>query len=136
VRGDRFGSRFDRGKPPEPPPEPPDPDASARYYAAQARAEQEAREQEEHRAWEREYYAGRTNFRPGGSRPTADSPELRALGLTTDATPLQIRARYLELMKQHHPDKNPGDAEAERRCKEITAAYQVLTGKGGRRRYE
>jgi hypothetical protein len=43
---------------------------------------------------------------------------------------LEIRAIFLDLSKSLHPDKNPGDAAAEARYKEITAAYTLLKGEG------
>jgi len=38
-----------------------------------------------------------------------------------------LKVRYKKLVKQHHPDKNGGSAEAETRMKIINGAYQLLS---------
>lgn len=48
------------------------------------------------------------------------------LGLTRSATSADIKKAYLQMAKQYHPDKNQGDKEAEKKFKEISAAYDVL----------
>lgn len=50
-----------------------------------------------------------------------------ALGVPADATPAEIKAAYRRLARASHPDRNPGDAAAERRFKRIARAYEVLT---------
>ncbi len=47
------------------------------------------------------------------------------LGVATDASPEDIKKTYRKLARKHHPDVNPGDAEAEERFKEIAEAYHV-----------
>ena len=48
-----------------------------------------------------------------------------------DATPDEIKARYLQLAKQHHPDKNPNNKkEAGEKFKELGAAYAELKRQG------
>lgn len=49
----------------------------------------------------------------------------KILGVRPDASEEKIRERWLELVKHHHPDLEPGDIEDER-IKEINEAYQVL----------
>jgi hypothetical protein len=46
------------------------------------------------------------------------------------ATASEIRAAYRRLARKLHPDRNPGDRDAERRFKEISAAYSALTDDG------
>ena len=48
------------------------------------------------------------------------------LGVNADASAKEITKAYRKLARQHHPDQNPGDAAAEERFKEISAAYDVL----------
>jgi molecular chaperone DnaJ len=49
------------------------------------------------------------------------------LGVAKDATPEEIKRAYRKLAMQHHPDRNPGDAGAADKFKEIGAAYEVLS---------
>jgi hypothetical protein len=49
------------------------------------------------------------------------------LGLSEESTPLEIRETYKELSKKFHPDKYPGDPEAQERFEKITKACQMLT---------
>jgi len=58
-----------------------------------------------------------------------DTPEaaaLRLFGLTPPVDYAAIRARYIELVKQNHPDANGGDKAAEERLKTINQALQIL----------
>ncbi len=72
-------------------------------------------------AWFRLYTAA------GGTEPA--TPEHRALGILELGHPVtltELKARYKELVKIHHPDKNGGDRLAEERLKEINHAYATL----------
>ena len=65
----------------------------------------------------------------GARRPPYDSPEdkaLRVLGLDPSVTLTELKARYKELVKTHHPDRNGGDKLAEERLKDINDAYATL----------
>ncbi len=63
-----------------------------------------------------------------GERPVP--PELReplaALGLSWPTTLDEVKARYKELAKRHHPDANGGDRDAEERLKAINLAYAAV----------
>lgn len=59
-----------------------------------------------------------------------------ALGVAEDATPEQIRAAYRKLAIRYHPDKNPGNAQAEERFKELSQAYEVLSDEKKRSEYD
>src|SRR5262245_10663894 len=48
------------------------------------------------------------------------------LGLSRRATSDEIKAAYRALAKRHHPDANAGDADGERRTKEVNRAYEIL----------
>jgi molecular chaperone DnaJ len=58
------------------------------------------------------------------------------LGVAKGATEKEIKAAYRKLARQHHPDVNPGDKAAETRFKEINNAYEVLSDKTKRQKYD
>ncbi len=55
---------------------------------------------------------------------------LEALGLTAAAVREDIKARFKELVKRHHPDSNGGDRAAEEKLREIIQAYNYLKQAG------
>jgi curved DNA-binding protein len=60
----------------------------------------------------------------------------KILGVERNASQEDIRRTYRKLAMKYHPDRNPGDAKAEERFKEINEAYQVLSDKDKRARYD
>ena len=58
------------------------------------------------------------------------------LGVSESATQKEITKAYRKLARDHHPDKNPGDAAAEERFKDISAAYDVLGHEDKRAEYD
>ena len=58
------------------------------------------------------------------------------MGVPKNATEAEIKQAYRKLAKQYHPDLNPGDKEAEARFKEVNEAYEVLSDKDKRARYD
>lgn len=60
----------------------------------------------------------------------------KVLGVAKSASADEIKAAYRKLAKQLHPDLNPGDAEVERRFKEVTQAQDILGDAAKRRRFD
>jgi molecular chaperone DnaJ len=58
------------------------------------------------------------------------------LGVARDASLEDVKKAYRRLAKQHHPDKNPGDKEAEDKFKEACEAYEVLSDSDKRANYD
>ncbi|MDE7067388.1 MAG: DnaJ domain-containing protein, partial [Schaedlerella arabinosiphila] len=58
------------------------------------------------------------------------------LGVGKDADDGAIKKAYRVLAKKYHPDMNPGDAEAEKKFKEASEAYAVLSDPEKRRQYD
>jgi len=86
-------------------------------------------------------YNGKINFRIVGPLPPYSFTTLEMkkvefgelnqaremLGLGEESTSLEIREAYREMSKKFHPDKYPGDQEAQKRFEKITGAYNMLT---------
>ena len=58
------------------------------------------------------------------------------LGVAKTAEEAEIKKAYRVLAKKYHPDMNPGDAEAEKKFKEASEAYAVLSDPEKRRQYD
>lgn len=58
------------------------------------------------------------------------------LGVSRSASDAEIKKAYRALAKKYHPDMNPGDKEAEKKFKEASEAYAVLSDSEKRRQYD
>ena len=65
-----------------------------------------------------------------------DKDYYAVLGVPQSASGKEIKAAYRKLSRQLHPDANPGDAGAEERFKEVSAAYDVLGDEAKRKEYD
>jgi DnaJ-class molecular chaperone len=58
------------------------------------------------------------------------------LGVKRDASEDEIKKAYRKLARQYHPDRNPGDKQAETHFKEVQEAYDILSDKAKRTQYD
>ncbi len=58
------------------------------------------------------------------------------LGVGRNATEAEIKKAYRQMALKYHPDKNPGNKEAEEKFKEAASAYEVLSDKEKRQKYD
>ncbi|WP_343565403.1 DnaJ domain-containing protein [Kiloniella sp. b19] len=70
--------------------------------------------------------SGQKRERAAPSLPQIEQEALQALGLGKHPTARELKKHYLDLVKEHHPDRNPGRKDAEERLKTINQAYALL----------
>ena len=76
--------------------------------------------------------AGAAGAKPAPQRKpkVLEAKALETLGLAAGATGDAIKARYKQLVKQHHPDANGGNRESEDRFRDVLQAYRQLKQAG------
>jgi len=75
-------------------------------------------------------------FALGSIRAVATKDPYEILGVSRTASQEEIRRAYRRLAKAWHPDRNPGNPQAEQRFKEVQAAYEVLGDAEHRAQYD
>ena len=60
----------------------------------------------------------------------------KTLGVDRNASEKEIKSAYRKLARKYHPDVNPGDKSAEEKFKEVSEAYEVLSDKDKRTKYD
>jgi DnaJ-like protein len=73
---------------------------------------------------------GRSTAEPARRLKPLERKSLDALGLPEGADRAQIKSRFKELVKLHHPDANGGDKRSENKLREIIQAYNYLKQAG------
>lgn len=58
------------------------------------------------------------------------------LGVAKHAGEEELKKAYRKLAMKYHPDRNPGDSEAEQKFKEAAEAYEILKDPQKRQRYD
>ncbi|MCL2780487.1 MAG: molecular chaperone DnaJ, partial [Actinomycetia bacterium] len=73
---------------------------------------------------------------PVSTKDWLEKDYYKALGVTKDTPAADIKKAYRKLAKELHPDKNPGNKQAEERFKEVSEAYDVLSDEATRKEYD
>lgn len=69
------------------------------------------------------------------SEPERENP-YSVLGIKASASQEEIKLAFRELARRFHPDRNPGDREAEEQFRRAQAAYELLSDPEARREYD
>lgn len=74
--------------------------------------------------------------RAGGESRVQKRDYYEVLGVSRNATPEELKKAFRQLAFKYHPDRNPGDPEAEKAFKEVSEAYDVLSDPQKRQLYD
>ena len=75
-------------------------------------------------------WANAINAKPVRRLKPLEAKAIRTLGLEKTATSEEIKAKYKELVKKHHPDANGGDRTSEEIFREVIQAHKILKSAG------
>ena len=70
------------------------------------------------------------------SQDWVDKDFYKILGVAKDASDADIKKAYRKLARQHHPDTNAGNVASEKKFKDISEAYSVLSDPDERQQYD
>jgi len=83
-----------------------------------------------------DWFKPKQQSQPGGAPPPVHVDLYAILGVPPNATQEQIKHAFRDQAMKFHPDRNPGDALAEQKYTEISAAYAVLGDEAQRAAYD
>ena len=72
----------------------------------------------------------------GGAPKTKQRDFYSILGLKKNAKEAEIKKSYRKLTLQYHPDRNAGDEDAKQKFHDVADAYEILSDKDKRRKYD
>lgn len=80
--------------------------------------------------------SGGSSAGSGSERKVKDRQYYELLGVSTNASNVELKKAYYKRSREVHPDRNPGDPEAAKRFQQLSHAYQVLSNEQTRASYD
>jgi hypothetical protein len=113
---------------------PEEPKKAPKYYEEQPKQEYTKPKQEPKREY-KQSYPEPPHQNPKRATNHKHEHHYATLGLTSDASPEEVKKAYRRLSLLHHPDKNVGnEQQAEEEFKKVNNAYSTIVGKGIKKR--